>query len=200
MYLRDCTAGDVIEDVFVVTNKQLAATSTGKYFIKAYCSDRTAQLTARIWNATREMFRSMPDGGFLRIRGRVENYQNNLQLIIEQMWPAKEGTFDVADLLPHTERDIDQMSRRVFEMCGSIQNRHLAALVQAYLDDEELMSEILPGAGGDELSSCVHRGIAGAYAERDGSGGCGVQVLSEAEPGHCALRGFFCTTSPRRGS
>ncbi len=82
----------------------------------------------------------MPDGGMLRIRGRVENYQNNLQLIIEQMWPAKEGSFDIADLMPHTERDIDQMCQRLFEICGSIQNRHLAALVRAYLDDEQLMN------------------------------------------------------------
>jgi 3'-5' exoribonuclease len=140
LFLRDCAAGDVIEDVFIITNKQLAATSSGKHYIKAFCSDRTAQLNVRIWNATRDMFSAMPDGGFLRIRGRVENYQNNLQLIIEQMWPAKEGTFDVADLMPHTERDIDQMCGRVFEICSSIQNRHLAALIQAYLDDEQLMN------------------------------------------------------------
>jgi 3'-5' exoribonuclease len=140
LFLRDCAAGDVIEDVFIITNKQLAATSSGKHYIKAYCSDRTAQLNVRIWNATRDMFSAMPDGGFLRIRGRVENYQNNLQLIIEQMWPAKDGTFDIADLMPHTERDVDQMCGRVFEICSSIQNRHLAALVQAYLDDEQLMN------------------------------------------------------------
>src|SRR5580704_3968512 len=108
LFLRDSAPGDVIEDVFTVTNKQLAATASGKYYIKAFCSDRTGQMTARIWNATREMFASMPDGGFLRVRGRIENYQNNLQLIIEQMWPAREGTFDVADLMPHTERDLDQ--------------------------------------------------------------------------------------------
>jgi 3'-5' exoribonuclease len=140
LYLRDCTPGDVIEDVFVVSNKQLSATSSGKYFIKAFCSDRTAQVTARIWNATRDIFATMPDGGLLRVRGRVENYQNNLQLIIEQMWPVKEGSFDLADLLPHTTKDVDAMCQRLFELCGSIQNRHLAALVQAYLDDEELMN------------------------------------------------------------
>ncbi len=140
LYLRDCQPGDVIEDVYVITNKQLAATSTGKYFIKAFCSDRTAQLTARVWNATRDIFNTMPDGGFLRIRGRVENYQNNLQLIIEQMWAAKDGSFELEDLLPQTTRDINQMCQRVFEICGSIQNRHLAALIQAYLDDETLMN------------------------------------------------------------
>jgi 3'-5' exoribonuclease len=140
LFLRDSAAGDVLEDVYVITNKQLAATASGKFYIKAFCSDRTAQLTARIWNATREMFASMPDGGMLRIRGRVENYQNNLQLIIEQMWPAKEGSFDIADLVPHTNRDIDQMCQRLFELCASFQNRHLTALVRAYLDDEELMN------------------------------------------------------------
>jgi 3'-5' exoribonuclease len=75
----------------------------------------------------------------LRIRGRIENYQNSLQLIIEQMWAAKEGSFDIADLIPHTERDVDQMFERVIEICRSIQSRPLAALVRAYLDDQELM-------------------------------------------------------------
>ncbi len=140
LYLRDCEPGDVVEDVYVVTNKQLSATSTGKHFIKAFISDRTNQVTARMWNASRDIFNAIPESGFLRVRGRVENYQNNLQFIIEQLWPARDGTFDVADLMPHTTKDIDQMCQRLFEICGSIQNRHLAALVQAYLEDEELMN------------------------------------------------------------
>jgi 3'-5' exoribonuclease len=82
----------------------------------------------------------MPESGFIRIRGHIENYQNNLQLIIEQVWPPKEGTFDPADLMPHTQKDIDEMCQRIFEICGSIQNRHLAAIIQAYLDDEDLMN------------------------------------------------------------
>ncbi len=130
----------MVEDVYIIANKQLAATASGKFYIKAFCSDRTCQMTVRIWNATREMFAAMPDGGMLRIRGRVENYQNNLQLIIEQMWPAKDGTFDPADLMPHTERDVDQMFARLHEICATLSNRHLKALVQAYLDDQELMT------------------------------------------------------------
>ena len=73
------------------------------------------------------------------IRGHIENYQNNLQFIIDQCWPAKEGTYEIGDLVPHTDKDIDAMCHRVTELLGSLQNRHVAALVQAYLDDEELM-------------------------------------------------------------
>lgn len=139
LYLCDCAPGDIVEDVYIVTGKQLSATQTGKHFIKAFLSDRTSQVTARMWNATREIFASMPESGVLKIRGRVENYQNNLQFIIEQMWPAKEGSYDIDDLLPHTKHNIDEMIQKVFELCQSIQNRHLAAIIQAYLDDEELM-------------------------------------------------------------
>jgi 3'-5' exoribonuclease len=141
LFLKDCVAGDVVEDVFVVSNKQFSPTQTGKFFIKAFVSDRSAQVNARMWNATRDIFNSMPDSGFLKIRGRVENYQSNLQFIIEQMWAAQPGSFEIEDLVPHTSKNIDEMSRKVRELCESIQNRHLAAIVQTYLDDSDLMTK-----------------------------------------------------------
>jgi 3'-5' exoribonuclease len=139
LLLRDATSGDTVDDVFVVTNKQFSAASTGKYFIKAFVSDATAQLVARMWNTTREIFNWMPDSGFLKVRGRIENYQNNLQFIIESVGPAKEGTFDVADLVAHTKKSIPEMCQTLHRMLGSIRNRHLKALIDAYLDDQCLM-------------------------------------------------------------
>src|SRR5437867_5009006 len=141
LYLKDCAPGDIVDDVYVITGKQFSATSTGKFFIKAFIGDRSCQLTARMWNATRDIFSAIPEAGFAKLRGRVENYQGNLQFIIEQIWPAKDGTFDVSDLMPHTSKDIEEMCRQIHEICGSIQNRHLAALVQTYLDDEGLMKD-----------------------------------------------------------
>ena len=141
LYLKDSVSGDLLDDVYLITNKQFAAASNGKAYIKAFVGDRSCTITARMWNATRDIFTAMPDGGFVRLRGRVENYQNNLQVIIEQMWAAKDGSYDVADLIPHTTKDIPQMFTRVSEILSSVQNRHLSALLQAYLDDEKLMED-----------------------------------------------------------
>jgi len=138
-FLKDAVPGDLLEDVYVMTGKQLAATSSGKFFIKGFLSDRTSQMTFRMWNANREIFNSLPESGFIRIRGRVENYQNNLQAIVESVGAASGSTFDVGDLLPQTTKNIPQMFARVVELIESVQNRHLAALLQAYLDDKDLM-------------------------------------------------------------
>lgn len=140
-FLQQCEPGDTIDDVYVVSNKQLSATNAGKPFIKAFVSDRSAQLTARMWNADRKIFNYLPDNGFVKVRGRVENYQGNLQVIIESVGPAVEGTYDVSDLLPHTDKDIPTMMRKLAEIVGSVQNRHLSAVLTAYLDDEQLMKD-----------------------------------------------------------
>jgi 3'-5' exoribonuclease len=140
IYLRDSQPGDMVDDVLVVSGKQIAMGSNGKQYIKAFISDKSLQVTARLWNATREIFNALPESGFLRVRARIENYQGNLQAVIEQTGPAKDGTFEIGDLLPQTTRDIGEMCSRLTELLGSIQNRHLGALVQAYLDDESLMA------------------------------------------------------------
>ena len=141
LYLRDAASGDLVDDVYVLTNKQFSASSNGKYFIKAFISDSTAQVVARMWNATREIFNWMPDSGFLKIRGRIENYQNNLQFIIESVGPALDGSYDVADLIPHTQKDIPEMFARLKGILATIKNRHLLAIVRQYVIDEKLMTD-----------------------------------------------------------
>jgi 3'-5' exoribonuclease len=140
-FLSHCAPGDMIEDVYVVSGKQLSPTNNNKHFIKAFVSDRSAQVTARMWNATPRDFKALPESGFVFLRAKIENYQNNLQCVIEQFAPAEEGTFDIADLLPQTRKNIPRMYARACEILGSVQNRHLAALLQAYLDDEKLMTD-----------------------------------------------------------
>jgi 3'-5' exoribonuclease len=142
LYLRDCQPGDFLEDVYVLSQKQFSTTSTNKTYVKAFIGDRSMQVTARIWNASRATFDLLPDSGFVRIRARIENYQGNLQMIIEDVRPVALGEFDISDLIPHTTRDIPQMCARLHTLCASIRNRHLKAIVQAYLDDKDLMDRL----------------------------------------------------------
>lgn len=160
-YLADLRAGDVVDDVFVVTNAQFAASSNGKHYIKAFISDRTAQVTARLWNATRERFHAMPDNAFARVRGRVENYQNNLQLIIEDFGRPVPGSFEVADLMPATARDVDEMCQRVFKILGSITHPDTRAIIQAFLDDEDLMNNFARAPA----ASSFHHAFVGGLLE-----------------------------------
>src|SRR3954471_22248618 len=131
LFLCDCQPGDVVEDVFVVSNKQFAQAANGTHYIKAFISDRTCQLSGRMWKATRELFNYMPDSGFAKVRARIENYQNNLQAVFESVGPATDGSYEVGDLLPCTTKNVDEMFTKLSSLLGTVRNKHLHAILQA---------------------------------------------------------------------
>jgi 3'-5' exoribonuclease len=138
--LKDCAAGEAVEDVFVLTQKQLSTTQTGKPFIKCFVGDRSRQVPARMWNATQGAFNAMPDGGFLRIGGRLESYQDNLQFIIDRFWIIDDpAEVKLDELLPHTAKPIPAMFDELVSLVRSVKNPSVLALMEAYLADEALI-------------------------------------------------------------
>jgi 3'-5' exoribonuclease len=141
-FIAELQPGERIEDdVFLVRSKDLRTTTQGSLYIHAVLADRTGQLVARVWQATEAMFNAIPEGGFMRFRGRTENYKGNLQFIVEAVSIAAPDTFDMADFLPTTRRDVDEMWARAQEILGTIEHPDLKALVNEFLADEPLMAQ-----------------------------------------------------------
>ena len=139
-FIAELHPGEVLEDqVFLIRSKDLRTTTTGNLYIHAILVDRTGELVARAWQATQDGFNAMPEGGFMCFKGRAENYKGNLQFIIDAMRPAESDSFNLADFLPATKRDINEMWARVQEILRGIKHPDLAALMQEFLGDGELM-------------------------------------------------------------
>lgn len=160
--ISDIKAGERIEDeIFLIRSKDLRTTTNGGLYIHAILVDKTGQLVARAWQASEDMFKSMPEGGFLRFKGRAENYKGNLQFIIDAVRPAEPGSYDFADFIPATKFDTDAMWKRLGEILSMIKHPQLAALVGEFLADEKLM-ELFRKA---PAASAMHHAYIGGLIE-----------------------------------
>ncbi len=140
-FIKDLGPGERIEDqVFLVASKDLRATSNGSLYIHAVLADRTGQLLGRMWQATDAQFQQIPEGGFLRLKGRTESYKGTLQFIIEGMRAADAAGIDLADFLRTTEKDVEAMWQRVKEILRTIKNRDILMLLKQFVDDEEIVT------------------------------------------------------------
>jgi len=138
-YVKELTAGERVENqVFLIASKDLRSTSQGALYIHAILADRTGQIPGRMWQATEAIYETMPEGGFLRLTGRAELYKGSMQFIIEGVRPVDPTTLDLAEFLPRTERDIDEMWGKVKEILRTIQNPHLLQLIKQFVQDEPL--------------------------------------------------------------
>lgn len=127
------------EQVFLVQSKDLRTTTQGSLYVHAVLADRSGQMPARVWQATEAMYNGIPEGGFISLKGRTEAYKGMLQFIIDAVRVADMDNVDLADFLPKTERDVDQMFARVCEIMGQVKHPDLANLMTEFMADEELM-------------------------------------------------------------
>ncbi len=139
--INEFQPGETVEDqVFLVASKDLRTTSNGSLYIHAVLTDRSGQMLARVWQANEGMYKLLPEGGFIRLKGRVESYKGSLQFIIDAIRPVDEShPVDPADFMPHTSGNIEEMWARVQEIIGGIKNEDVAAIIGAFLADEELI-------------------------------------------------------------
>jgi 3'-5' exoribonuclease len=139
-YIRDLQGAEFIEGVFALQNCQLGQTKGGKPYLRCLIADRTGKTPGRMWNTTEELFRSLPTDGFAYIEGQTQPYQGEMQIIIQTIRAVEPSEADLLDLLPRSERDAEEMFDELKRIVEWIEHAPLKALVQTYLDDDELMA------------------------------------------------------------
>ncbi len=139
--VADLQAGERVDDqVFRVAQKELRTTTNGSLYVHAVIADGSGQMVARMWQASDEIYQSMPEGGLLHFRGRVESYKGNRQFIIDGVRQVEPGTFDPAEFLPKTAHDVDALWNQVKELLRGIKHRDLLALVGTFVNDAEFVA------------------------------------------------------------
>jgi 3'-5' exoribonuclease len=147
-YVEQFADGDAIDDVFLVAEKQLRANRNGNLYLQVELRDRTGSMSARLWNAGEHLFRSFDVGDFLLAKGKVQLFQGALQIILSHVERVESEKIDIGDFLPHTDKDVADLQRRLRAMLMKLSNPHLRALAECFLMDDEFMRDFCHAPAG----------------------------------------------------
>jgi len=150
-FINEVVPGETIDDIYMVREPILRSTTRGDLYIAMFLSDRTGQLNGRMWQATEAVYKSLPKPGFVHIQGRSELYQNNLQIVVNNVGVVDAGKVCIEDFLARTDKDTKQMFEEVKNIVGRIKNSQLKTLVGQFLADAELMEKFCNTPGGVKL-------------------------------------------------
>jgi len=95
-----------------------------------------------VWEGAAELAEQFAEGDVVKVAGDAEAYLDRTQLIINKLRRAEDQEYDLADFLPATEKDVDQMLAAVQAAVESIQDPHLAALVRHFYDDADFRARL----------------------------------------------------------
>lgn len=138
-YIKDLKAPEFVRGVFSIANTQMGQTRQGKPYLRCLLGDRSGEVAGRMWTVEESVFRRLPTEGFVYVEGETQPYQGELQLIIHSIEPVEPSAEEMKDLLPCTQRDVNEMFAEVTAMLGTLKHPAAQALANAYLADKFLM-------------------------------------------------------------
>jgi 3'-5' exoribonuclease len=136
-FIAELRPGERVTGFFLVRHKQLEPfrDRTKGEFLTLMLADRTGQMLARVWEGAADLAETFAADDVVKIAADVEEYLNRTQLIINKLRRAEEHEYDLADFLPASTKDLDELWEHVRAAAAGIQNPHLAALLDHFYGD-----------------------------------------------------------------
>jgi 3'-5' exoribonuclease len=147
-YVNQLGHQEAIDQVFMASQKQLRPNRNGNLYLQIELSDRTGALSARLWNATDQDYRSFEDGDFVRVEGTTQLFQGAMQMIATSVCKARSEEIDPADYMSLTPAEIDRMAVRLAQLLRSLADPHLRNLAECFLVDADFMSRFARAPAG----------------------------------------------------
>ncbi len=152
---------EAVEEVYLVTDKQLRANKNGNPYVQIELRDRSGSIVGRMWNAGDNVFRTFETGDFLFIKGKVQLFQGSLQVILTHLDRMESEKVELTDFLPHTKQDVGKLLEKLRGFLMKIGNPHLRALGEVYLMDGDFTRGLCQAPAGVR----VHHAYIGGLLE-----------------------------------
>jgi 3'-5' exoribonuclease len=158
-FVQQMADGDGVEETYLVADKQYRANRQGSLYIQLELRDRTGTIGARLWNAPETLFRSFETGDFLRVKGKVQLFQGALQMILSHLERVADDRVELADFLPHTDKDVGKLYDRLQTLLRGLGEPHLRALAESFLMDADLMRDFCRAPAGVRMHHAYVGGL-----------------------------------------
>lgn len=158
-YVNELKDGDTVEEVFLVADKQLRANRNAALYLSLDLRDKTGLMNGRMWNVTEDSVSGVQSGGFVRIRGKVQLFQGALQMILSHVDPVAMDGLDLSEFEPQPDKDIEQLQQRLREILLSLNEPNLRTLMDAFLQDDELMQAFAQTPAGVKAHHAYRGGL-----------------------------------------
>jgi 3'-5' exoribonuclease len=138
-FVSELESGKVVTGAFLVHSKEVRQKKTGEPYLSLVLGDRSGDLDAKMWDNVGEVMDTFERDDFVRVKGVLQIYNNRPQFTIHKLQRVDDSTIDLADFLPASQRDPQEMLAELREIVGSMTNPHLRTLLDLFLSDQEIV-------------------------------------------------------------
>ena len=161
-YINTLREGETIRTIYLCKGKRSAETRNGKPYDNLILQDKTGTLDGKVWDPNSNGIADYDEMDFIEIYGEVTSYNGNLQLNIRQIRKAYEEEYVLADYMPTTDKNVDEMYKELMGYVKKIKNQYLRQVVEHYFVKDEKFAKKFKA---HSAAKSVHHGFSGGLLE-----------------------------------
>lgn len=158
-YVNELHEQEMVNQVFRAAEKQLRPNRNGNLYLQMELSDRSGRISARMWNAGENLYRSFENGDYVMIEGTTQLFQGAKQLIISRLMKVEPSEVNEDDFTPVAAVDVDKLVLRMGEIFRSLTCPHLRNLAECFLMDDAFMRKLTRAPAGVKLHHAYLGGL-----------------------------------------
>ncbi len=141
-FVKELGDGEAIDQIFLVSEKQLRPNRQGNLYLQVRLSDKTGSMNAMLWNAQEKDSKRFNNGDFVRVKGTAQLYNGGMQIIAKAFDQVDSATVDESDFITLSTKELDEMISFIDRSLRGMSNFPLRSLAEHFLIDAELMSKL----------------------------------------------------------
>ncbi len=158
------TAGETVQGFALLRRREERRDKAGRIYLDLELADATGSISAKAWSDSSALTQRFAAGEFVKFRGQVQSYRDQLQLKIDNCRRVVESDrtegFDETLLIPSTRQDLEVLWERLEEILEAHLERPVA---------KRLAAEALAAHGADlrvhPAAKAIHHAFRGGLLE-----------------------------------
>lgn len=159
VFINQLADGMPLEEVFLLTDRQIRANRHAESYLLSQLRDKTGQISGLLWNVSENSLAAIQAGDYVKVKGKIQLFQGNLQLIMSRIDRVSPESVDASDFQQETSVNTERMLGRLRELLSSIDDAPIRTLMLCFLEDEAFMEQLAQAPAGIRLHHAYPGGL-----------------------------------------
>jgi 3'-5' exoribonuclease len=160
-FVKDLITGNKVNDIFYVRERRALPRRDGGKFLIVELADKTGSVSGKIWDNIEEFMSEAIPGNFVKIQGEVSEYNNELQITVNNIQQIPDQDVSAQDFLQTSKYNIDKMYQELNRFINQIKDADYRKLLELMFADPTFVKQFSSAPA----STGIHHGYLGGLLE-----------------------------------
>ncbi len=158
-FIDNLKAKDDVASVFLIKYMAAMEGKDGKSYLNVILQDSTGELEARKWHGAEVIMQKLKAGDLTYIKGKVNQYQGRIQLIIEEMGAVDQSTVNMENFQAKSKEAPEKMMDELLKIVQNLDEIYIRDLLLAILNDPEISRRLKIWQAGKSVHHAYRSGL-----------------------------------------